>query len=110
MSTSSFVQRTLAIIGMCVMSAGAVLVGAVTTGSPAVADPDVPSIGCASAGFAYVCDSPIHPDNTFDRCRISRPIFAPRELYIPPVKTCWVVDMAGSPNFGVGFPQHHIAN
>lgn len=110
MSTPPFVHRTLAALGMCAVTVAGVLAGAVTTASPSGAAPGPPGPGCMPSGFAYICDGPIRPDHTFNRCRISRPIIAPRNLYMPPVKTCWVVDLTGNPDFGVNVPQDHAAN
>ncbi len=108
MFTASTLRRTCAAIsGFALVTTGALLIAATLAGPVSGTPPEQPT-GCRAQPGVYVCDGPIHPDQTFRRCWITRPIMASRNQLIPSRSWCWTVDLANRPLFGNGLPQHHL--
>lgn len=103
MSPANRNRRMPAAIAAC----GLVAVAVTGSRSPAAAVPA--PMGCAAEPFGMLCDSPIGPDDTFTRCRITRGMMGARGLYLPATEKCWVIDLDDeNPGYGNDMPREHL--
>ena len=88
-------------------AASAALMGIVPLAAPANADKypgDPPGCESTTYGHSLICDGPIQPDGTWQRCAYRRVIYA----YQSPVM-CRYVDITNCQGLlGFDVPNHHI--
>ncbi|MCV7049586.1 hypothetical protein H7H82_03025 [Mycobacterium heidelbergense] len=98
----------------CVTALAAVttaVVCALSVAPVATAYPGDPMPGCENGGFlntVMICDGPIRPDGTWQRCASWQPTYNPGYgggFYAPGGQQCRVIDLGSIPPLS---PDHHI--
>jgi hypothetical protein len=94
------------------LAAGTLIGGTIAAAAPAAnAYPGDPMPGCVTQFGSVLCDGPIRPDGTFQRCWSNPGSYTPGRYggYIPPMVNCQIVDTNQPwPMIPFGAPQHHI--
>lgn len=104
--TTTIPRRATALV-----AATAAIVYPLSIAPVASAYPGDPMPGCITQMGSILCDGPIRPDGTFQRCW-SNPgsyVGGPSPAYIPPMSNCEIVDTSQPwPVIPFGAPQHHV--
>ena len=87
------------------------IIGELIVAPIAAAYPGDPMPGCVTQMGSVLCDGPIRPNGTFQRCWSNPGSFVggPYPVYNPPMRNCEIVDTNQPwPLIPIGAPQYHI--